>query len=119
MSKPANSVLERHTPGPWSYHSWQRSDGTRFGIETADHRHGLGSIAPNENASTLLTMEQHEANARLIAAAPELLEALRELTRWVDIAIAPNYTAHRPMPEMGEKAMEVARALIRKAEGTT
>lgn len=66
-----------HTPGPWAYHSWgEKASGKRFSVETADHKHGIASIAPNINASTLLTMEQHEANARLIVAAPELLEAL-------------------------------------------
>lgn len=64
-----------HTPGPWSYHSWGKGNGIRFGIETSNHNHGLAGVAPNENASTLLTIAEHEANARLMAAAPDLLDA--------------------------------------------
>lgn len=70
--------MANHTPGPWSYHTWNAS-GKQFGIETADHKHGIAAVTPNVNASTLLTMEQHEANARLIAAAPDMLAALQGL----------------------------------------
>ena len=71
--------MSKHTPGPWSYHSWGKGSGKSFGIETADHRHGIAGVTPNGNASTLVSMKQHEANARLIAAAPELLEACQAI----------------------------------------
>ena len=56
-----------HTQGPW------RIDGkTRFGDFT---------IAAGESVKTcqFIAKTQSEANARLIAAAPELLKALKEL----------------------------------------
>ncbi len=59
MSKP------KHTPGPWEYYG---QDGV-FYIE----ENGIP-----ENTLTIATVEYgNEANARLIAAAPELLEMLR------------------------------------------
>ena len=54
-----------HTPGPWRIDSK-----TRFG----DH-----TIAAGDSVKTceFIAKTQNEANARLIAAAPELLEALQ------------------------------------------
>lgn len=74
--------MSKHAPGKWSYYVHGKGSGKRFKIETADKRHALAAIVPNENASTLLTMEQHEANAKLMSAAPELLEAVQIWTRF-------------------------------------
>ena len=71
--------MAQHTPGPWTVCEWTGPSGRRFLIETADMKHGLATIVPNENASTLLTMEQHRANAKLMSAAPDLLEELEEI----------------------------------------
>ena len=98
-----------HTPGPWSYHAWTANGGRRFGIETADHRHGIASIVPNETASTLLTMAQHEANARLISASPDLLAAIKVFVR--DRATCP--TANGADLD----AWEMLKAAVRKAAG--
>jgi hypothetical protein len=68
----------QHTPGPWQYYIDNGASGTHFHIESLNvhgkRQHGLAVIVPNDTASTMLTMEQHRANARLIAAAPELLQ---------------------------------------------
>ncbi len=59
-----------HTPGPWLSHP--RSDGItavyKWTAETANDL--VASMSP--------TQPEAEANARLIAAAPEMLEALEE-----------------------------------------
>ena len=71
-----------YTPGPWNV-DWyiQYSDGgsevwrvpRSIGPISADHNHWSGPhLDCGEN-------EEGEANARLIAAAPELVEALKEL----------------------------------------
>lgn len=78
--------MSKHTPGPWSVHEWGKTCGTRFGIETADHRHGIASIAPNENASTLLTMDEHRQNAQLIAQAPRMLLVIQAIAEFWDFA---------------------------------
>jgi len=59
----------RHTPGPWQ--TWENGDG-EYGIE--------------RNGDSLGTMEGQnaKANARLIAAAPDLLEAARSMIDWQD-----------------------------------
>ena len=83
----------QHTAGPWKYDVYGRKTGdTRFFIETTDNKHGIAAIRPTDTASSLLPIEEHEANARLIAAAPDLLEALIEAEKYSlkDISINPS-----------------------------
>ena len=72
-----NTTPEKHTPGPWT-------DNYRF---TPAQAHleiyatpGARCIAKVFNAD--FSHGEKEANARLIAAAPELLEALKNLYTW-------------------------------------
>jgi hypothetical protein len=60
------------------------------------------------------TPEENEADARLIAAAPELLEALKNLLR-----VEESWCSLNEMCNRGDldAAMEKARAAIAKAEG--
>ena len=57
------------------------------------------------------------ANARLIAAAPDLLEAAAELEGWISRALVPSYTDRKPMPENLQTALTKIRAAIAKATG--
>lgn len=87
-----------HTPGPWML---QTSDSDIF-VEVID--------SPTEGV-TLATLPADEvgyANARLIAAAPELLAALNTFLLASDLKDDSQWEARR-----------LARAAIAKAEGTT
>ena len=64
-----------------------------------------------------LEVPDDHPTARLIAAAPELLEALEELAAWVNRAIVPEYGLRKPMPENCRKALEASAAAIAKATG--
>lgn len=89
----------KHTPGPW----WV--DAKSFGgVETFTVRNEAGKeVASGQHIAT-----RRKADARLIAAAPELLEALRGLLHKLDI----------PQQAMGLAAdIYRARAAIAKAEG--
>jgi len=92
-------MTSKHTPGPWSIDG----EGTNAMVRGAD----LTIVAVRHR----LTGQTHEANARLIAAAPELLEALEDLV----------YLAEAAMREVGEYDIEAeladARAAIAKARG--
>jgi len=96
--------MTKHTPGPWTYSRWDESRGTSFYIAQADG----APYTPNYSDVATLVAETclgeqvsiQEANARLIAAAPDLLRALECLL------------------EMGHaKAGDLARAAIAKARG--
>ncbi|MFN7834823.1 MAG: hypothetical protein ACK5NY_03395 [Burkholderiaceae bacterium] len=87
----------RHTPGPWEidepHQVWAESIGEYVAI-----------TAQIEDHETV-PQDQAEANAKLIAAAPDLLEALKLIV-----------LADRWCPT-GSKAEVLARAAIAKAEG--
>jgi hypothetical protein len=91
----------KHTEGPWRLiHTY---DIDRKTLEKCNHRYGVqmrdaGGFVLHEGANP-------KANASLIAAAPELYEALDELSRHVQfiVGIAPHYS------EMAEAALKKAR----------
>lgn len=73
----------KHTPGPWRAvaHSYPIAD-------TGDYD-GAWLVLPNGDRRPIVEIwgddDKDEANARLIAAAPELLKALRQLKMWLPI----------------------------------
>ena len=89
----------KHTPGPWVVDPAVRQGFTVYApkegfiVGTQDEEGRYGAI-------------ESEANARLIAAAPELLEALKSVIAWLD---APDESAFSDS--------ELARAAIAKATG--
>ena len=113
-----------HTPGPWIRKGPDQGhiaygDGTRFVAFTAIPR--LASEDRNDGESWLDMRErtaperaaiaaEQVANARLIAAAPELLAALRNLTQAIDAASLGD-----PVHRIGNYAVAVA--AIAKATG--
>ena len=95
--------MSEHTPGPWF--APERTHGTIY-VEARLRGTLLQEVAacgPTEHHS------QQAANARLIAAAPELLAALRDLEAMAERYRPPGY----PVPEAQKKA----RAVIAKATG--
>jgi len=54
--------------------------------------------------------EETDANARLIAAAPDLLAALETVMPWASKAVADHYNQ-----KQGKRALDIARAAIAKA----
>jgi hypothetical protein len=87
-----------HTTGPWDYN---RISGYDYG----SHQYSVSGICTNINK---------QADARLIAAAPELLEALGLALQGLEIA------ATKQLPEFIGFVLtaDKARAAIAKAKGT-
>lgn len=96
-----------HTPGPWKV--YRTKDGTAIlGIGDAD----AGGIT-DANFGLWRSDQEREANAYLIAAAPDLLGTLKELEEVLDdLADADD---GRPNNEM--KMLVIVRKAIAKAEG--
>jgi hypothetical protein len=71
----------KHTPGPWTYEV-EKVSGPSLATKTYVFAHGdvIGQAYETYNAGNA------QANARLIAAAPELLEALRKAEPYVRAA---------------------------------
>lgn len=87
--------MSKHTPGPWVIINHQ--------IGGADGKEVGNAFAPGRPA-----VEQ-EANARLIAAAPDLLEALESI-----LLIKPT-----PAQTLNWELYEAAQTAISKAKGTS
>ena len=97
----------KHTPGPWML-----TEGNRFDKEmviTTQYRldASIGCICEMDVYFTGLIGIEQEANARLIAAAPELLEALQNM---LGLTEASDYMGAREIEQQ-------ARAAIAKATG--
>jgi hypothetical protein len=100
--------MSAHTPGPWTDES---GDGSKWGVFDAD---GRAVALAQQIVSLRVDVYQAErtANARLIAAAPDLLAALVECV--VDMQATEDfYGPHTKAQEV----MAAARAAIAKAEG--
>ena len=77
--------MSEHTPGPW----FPINNGSYWDASTEDRQYSTVIASIWET----LGLETQEANARLIASAPQLLEALNEILPIGDIAdgLAPYY----------------------------
>jgi hypothetical protein len=103
--------MSAHTPGPWkALPSELDNDG--FVVQTIQSDETKGLIGEIYGGTVL---SEPAANARLIAAAPELLEACKAiagLNSW-DLGLPPDPT----LPAKGAGALAKVRAAIAKAEG--
>lgn len=95
----------KHTPGPWEF-----TDNALVGPKIDDKPIWLRPVILRSEVGV------SDANARLIAAAPELLEALRGMMdAYMDLCDEnePNYRSY----EFRQSKWEAARAAIAKATG--
>lgn len=69
----------KHTQGPWNA-NWTRISGQAIGFHIADSKHGsLRTICEAYDKTGAMSANETEANARLIAAAPELLDVAQSI----------------------------------------
>lgn len=95
----------QHTPGPWDYDGYVIDENDRV----------IADVFINDDEN----WQERNSNGRLIAAAPELLDALKEL---VESAGWLFYSIHRgtmDKPMRGWPDLTRARAAIAKATGST
>ena len=93
--------MSGHTPGPWKAYEKSATADTDHGYWHIDAGPGFRNDATREGFG--LAGRIRPEDARLIASAPELLEALKETVRVHGSEMGPNH---------------VARAAIAKAEGS-
>jgi hypothetical protein len=102
--------MSKHTPGPWKALP-SETDDAGFIAQPIVSDATKGTVA-NVYGGTILA--EPYANARLIAAAPELLQCLREIKVCFQVALLSF------SPEIAKEGMELVReaeAAIAKAEG--
>jgi hypothetical protein len=92
-----------HTPGHW------KAIGTFIGTDEEDSQ-TIAYTSDHRNRQRT-SIEEQEANARLIAAAPELLEACKAMMDWA------KEEATGPFTDMFEETIQKVAAAIDAAEG--
>ena len=103
--------MSKHTPGPWHikpYRNFRKCIWASF--ETNPY--------PLAHVPVMGHQKHVDANARLIAAAPELLEALKDLAQsivWKEFGECRGFSDSMPLPVI--TSVEKARAAIAKATG--
>ena len=111
--------MSKHTPGPWRYEMYP----TGFVIES-DHSPKRFSIA-DVHMHVDPAIDPGAANARLIAAAPELLASLKDIFEMLDEQILVRNTDEDHKPEWALRMVGVvarlraAQMAIAAAEGRT
>lgn len=97
--------MSAHTPGPWT----MREHPTEYGLYRV-----FGPTRRSAVAVVVESTDEHEADARLIAAAPELLDALREYMSQFGQGLDAHGLPYGPSQAEADRK---ARAVIAKAEG--
>jgi hypothetical protein len=93
--------MSKYTPGPWSVYETKTSNWLVYASNGIANACPEGQLVANCGVTALpATREELDANARLIAAAPELLQALK-------LIIASGFAY----------GVEAGKAAIAKAEG--
>jgi len=103
----SDETKQAHTPGPWEvagHGNYVRSRSGGFAVAQSEELPGQDG-------------EERNANARLIAAAPEMLEALKELVKEFDAYEAAMCKRFSAGHEDHGRQRELARLAIAKAEG--
>lgn len=112
--------MSAHTPGPWSLRKAWSEDEFELDVfpinQKCEYPFIPGSIARVDDSR-----DEAEANARLIAAAPDLLAALKGFLtaemRWETAVQTSDQSDIRDATDCLFDAKEVMRAAIAKAEG--
>lgn len=91
--------MSEHTRGPWEYHTPNKQHLSEVRVSACD-----GQVSIYSAPKTTET----EANARLISAAPEMLQALESLVEWFELDVEPSTKTF--------ERFETARAAIANAK---
>ena len=103
-----------HTPGPWEAVQLTPSHWTSPEWAITGPRQGIGADLIGH---CYRQRDNAEANARLIAAAPELLAALDECLAWFDLDPHRSHPIMAQDTEIGFRMIQAIRAAIAKAKG--
>ena len=110
--------MSTHTPGPWTLNPKAVFENNGFKINAfpvSGSGQAIAAVWAGSFGKGPFGLDNQEANARLIAAAPDLAEAVRELLATHPAA----YREPRKIDNRTDNAIRIARAAIAKAEGVS
>ena len=96
----------KHTPGPWDWHGPYRTGAYKVSALAADGSQTIDVMIDRS--------EDNSANARLIAAAPDLFAALRTADEWCQMGLNSSDPTH--WEAALQDCMACVRAAIAKVE---
>lgn len=76
--------MNKHTPGPWRLHRHHKPISNQWIFQVVTDEE-YGEIVAGTCTNPQRPEEVREANAHLISAAPDLLEALSEVVEWLEL----------------------------------
>lgn len=100
--------MSRHTPGPWLVNRDRPTD-----VITAPYAKFAPSVATVDIGPS--DKEEIDANGRLIAAAPDLLEALEQCEEYFDNRADADCDQDGYIPNKEMQLLQVVRDALRKA----
>lgn len=113
-----------HTPGPWKVQEWDTETGAYIRVSTPDNGFGTQPsivILPSESRNIVacngVSVDEYRANARLIAAAPELLDMLKGLLDTAKAVNDGNKNQHADYHGFAPSLFDKCNQIIAKAEG--
>lgn len=112
--------MVKHTLGPWMVFDWTTSTGgTRLvGVRpVADEPGDICQVWGEFDKVSDRPNEESVANARLIAAAPDMLEVLVKLEYWFDTDEEVLSAMSNDERRAHERMWEMIRTVINKADG--
>lgn len=92
----------KHTPGPWVVKGRLVEAPFRLDLGVAQ---AIAGMTAGSRGASQITVPEAEANARLIAAAPDMLEALKLAKGWLELWAS------------AERELAIINETISKAEG--
>lgn len=110
------SKAAAHTPGPWAYTGNDDNDFVVWGPGEDQFLANVGNVRLGPVGAMVAFDLTSQANARLIAAAPDLLEALKEMVASGKIE-GPKVADMAAYKARYEAALRAARSAIQRAEG--
>ena len=116
--------MSKHTPGPWEYVRETEYMGGYPCNVSHKVKVGQGLLTVGCHGYGWEPGEEMAANAQLIAAAPELYEALKEYEKWETALILDEAWAEGAVPRLTEelydrllRLQDVRNVALEKAEG--
>ena len=108
----------KHTPGPWITAKVAKVTPDKTQVVWAVISPKRGATNPVSGLSPLFPASEQEANAYLIAAAPELLESLEAMVEADRMGNDPDVAADT-WEQAGRAALDLARVALAKAKRET
>ena len=106
--------MSKHTPGPWVFSAIDSTEGFLV-VEKARPKSLVATVCKRNGCGWACPHEEPWANARLIAAAPELLDSCKRLYSLVEMLLREMNDPDRD--DTCESDMEHANYVISTAEG--